>query len=251
MKRNLAALCGLLLLAGPALAQAPGGARAGQPPTAEPDLPASDLLVRYESPALSFRWSLAPEAALEPLLVQDLRSAALADRERAIREAAGAAEAQGRPIQYEWIERWKPRAETDLLLALSAEQYSYTGGAHGNLVLKSVIWDRGENRRLAFADLFEDPAAMFGALKPLFCTALDDARKSRRDGVLGENFADCPDPAAYPIVPEGNDEITSIRILVPPYEAGPWVEGVYEISLPASVVRPFLRARYNSVFTAP
>ena len=118
-------------------------------------------------------------------------------------------------------------------------------------MLKSVIWDRGENRRVAFAELFDDPAAMWGALKPAFCAALDEARKSKRDGELGANFTDCPDPSRYAITPEGNDEIAGIRIFVPPYEAGPWVEGVYEISLPASIVRPYLRPRYNSVFTAP
>ena len=250
MKFPLLACC-FLLVAAPVLAQAPGGERAGQPPASEPELPASDLLVRYQSPTLSFRWSLAPEAALEPALVRDLRSAALADRERAIREAAAAGEIAGRPIQYEWIERWKPEAETDLLLALSAQQYSYTGGAHGNLLLKSVLWDRGANRRIGFAELFADPAAMWAALKPPFCAALDEARSARRGGELGANFADCPEPSAFPVVPEGNDEIGRIRVLVPPYEAGPWVEGVYEVSLPVAVVRPYLLPRYDGVFTRP
>ena len=257
MQKSVVAL--FLLLAGAvASAQAPGGGRAVPPPVVEPELPASDLLVRYQSPTLRFRWSLAPEAALEPALVRDLRSTALANRERAIRAADATAEAAaktgrpaGRPLQSEWIERWVPQAETDLLLALSAQQYSFTGGAHGNLVLKSVLWDRGENRRITFLELFADPKAMLAALKPLFCNALDEARKSRRDGELGEGFADCPDPSAYPIVPEGEGQIDRIRILVPPYEAGPWVEGVYEISLPAAVVRPYLLPRYNSVFTAP
>lgn len=241
-----------LCLATPALAQNPGGPRANAPPSAEPELPASDLLVRYEAPALRFRWSLAPEAALEPSLVRSMRAEALADRAKALREAE-AAFASARPgdrkFQYEWQERWKPEAETDLLLVLSAQQYSFTGGAHGNVLLRSVIWDRGAERRLAFADLFQSPAAAMAALKPEFCKALDAERKERRGGSLGTTFADCPDFAAYPIVPAGNGDISTLRVLVPPYEAGPWSEGVYEITLDVALIRPFLLPRYAPAFT--
>ena len=249
------ALLAALLLAAPAFAQASPSlqsARAGSPPSAEPELPASDLLVRYEGPALSFRWSLAPEAALEPALVRDMRAEALAERAKVLREAE-AASADTRPgdrkYQYEWIERWKPEAETDLLLALSAQQYTYTGGAHGNVLLRSVLWDRGVGRRLGFAELFQTPAKAMAALKPAFCTALDEERKQRRGGELGQTFNDCPDFAAYPIVPMGDGEINALRVLVPPYEAGPWAEGVYEITLDAALVRPFLAARYAPAFT--
>lgn len=256
MKASISRIALLLALLAPLPAQAqnPGGARAGQPPAAEPELPASDLLVRYEAPNLGFRWSLAPEAALEPALVADMRSEALAARAKAIREAdADAANPPpgGRTIRYQWTERWQPEAETDTLLALSARQYSYTGGAHGNIVLRSVIWDRGANRRIAFAELFADPKRATAALKPAFCQALDSERKARRGGQLGSNFADCPDFSAYPIVPVGDGAIGIIKVLVPPYEAGPWAEGVYEISLDAGLVRPFLLPRYAPAFTTP
>lgn len=247
------ALCLLaIVLASPVLAQKPGGAPASPPPAVEPELPASDLLLRYEGPTLSFRWSLAPEAALEPALVRELRSSAIADRAKAQREAeegARAAGDAGRRMQYEWIERWQPDAETDVLLALSARQYSFTGGAHGNLAPKAVIWDRALGHRLAFGQLFADPQAMKAALKPAFCKALDEERKARRGGVANAMFNDCPDPFAYPIVPVGDGKIAEIRVLVPPYEAGPWAEGSYDITLPASVVRAFLLPRFASVFT--
>lgn len=244
-----------LLLAAPALAQNPASLqapRAGTPPGHEPELPASDLLVRYEAPALSFRWSLAPEAALEPALVRDMRAEALAERAKAIREAEAAAKSArpgDRQLQYQWLERWKPEAETDLLLAFSAQQYSFTGGAHGNVLLRSVIWDRGAGRRLNFAELFNDPKGANAALKPAFCKALDEERKSRRGGQLGTAFADCPDFTAYAIVPMGDGAIDTLRVLVPPYEAGPWSEGVYEIQLDVSLVRAFLNPRYAPAFT--
>ena len=255
--RNMALLA-TLLLAAPALAQTKPvslqSARAGSPPATEPELPASDLLVRYESPTLSFRWSLAPEAALEPALVREMRAEALAERQKEIREADAAAAAAGkddRKYQYEWAERWQPEAETDLLLAFSTRQYTFTGGAHGNVMLRAVIWDRAANRRLPFAELFQDPKAATAALKPAFCKALDEERKSRRDGQLGTAFADCPDFTAYAIVPVADGAIDGLKVLVPPYEAGPWAEGVYEIRLDAALVRAFLHPRYASAFTKP
>lgn len=245
-----------LLLSTPALAQtssAPlnSAPRASAPLQAEPELPATDLLLRYESPALRFRWSLAPEAALEPALVTQMRTEALADRQKTIREADEAfqqAKSGGRPYQTEWLARWKLQAETDQLLSFSTRQYSFTGGAHGNVWLRAVIWDRGAGRRISFGELFSDEKAVMALLKPAFCKALDAERKDRRGGQLGGSFADCLDPAAYPIVPEGEGEITSFRVLVPPYEAGPWSEGVYEISLPISLIRPFLLPRYAPAF---
>ncbi|TPE64485.1 DUF4163 domain-containing protein [Sandaracinobacter neustonicus] len=245
-----------LLLAAPAMAQtAPlaSAPRASAPLQAEPELPATDLLLRYESPALSFRWSLAPEAALEPALVTQMRTEALADRQKTIREADEAfkAAAGGRQYQTQWLERWKPQAETDQLLALSAQQYSFTGGAHGNLLMRGVIWDRGAGRRISFGELFKDEKAAMAALKPAFCKALDAERADRRQGQKLEGFTDCPDPSAYPILPVGDGRIGSFLILVPPYEAGPWAEGVYEITVDADPFTAFVLPRYLPAFTRP
>lgn len=249
MSVKLLTFAAALLLAVPVLAQKPGGAAAGPPPGFEPELPASDLLVRNESPKLSFRWSLAPEAALEPALVRLMRGEALATREKAIAAANEATPPGQREFQSQWMERWQVEAETPLLLALSTKQYTFTGGAHGNVVMRGVIWDRSAEQRIGFAELFTDPKAAMAALKPAFCKALDEERKSRRGGQLGSNFADCPDPAAYPIVPVGQGQISSFRVLVPPYEAGPWSEGVYEISVDVSLLTAFLAPRYRADFT--
>jgi hypothetical protein len=242
------------LLAPPAGAQALGGTRATAPAAAEPELPATDLLVRFEGPALHFRWSLAPEAALEPDLVRALRSEALAGRTKALREAEEqvANPPPGRrPIRTEWTERWMAEGETDALIALSARTYSFTGGAHGNLGLRSLIWDRQAGKRLEFAELFADPKAALATLQPAFCKALDAERVVRRQGVRNANFADCPALSGLAVVPMGDGAINSLRVLVPPYTAGPWSEGVYEIALEAEPLRPYLLPRFAGAFAKP
>jgi hypothetical protein len=155
------------------------------------------------------------------------------------------------PIRTEWIERWQAEAETDALIALSARAYSFTGGAHGNLVLRSMLWDRAAARRLEFAELFADPKAALTALQPGFCRALDTQRAVRREGRRDANFADCPALASLPIVPVGDGAITGFRVLVPPYTAGPWVEGVYEIPLESAPILPHLLPRYAAAFAKP
>jgi hypothetical protein len=235
-------------------AQALGGSRAVAPLAPEPELPASDLLVRYEGPGLSFRWSLAPEAALEPALVRQLRGEAIAARERAMREAADAVKnpPPGRgPIPVEWSERWTAEAETDQLLALSSRRYSFTGGAHGNLELGGVIWDRAAARRIAFPELFADPKAAFAAIRPAFCKALDAERAERRQGARAAQFEDCPDLAALTLLPVGAGTVTMLKVAVPPYVAGPWSEGAYEILLDAAPLRPLLLPRYAASFAKP
>jgi hypothetical protein len=242
------------VLVPPAGAQALGGSRATAPAAPEPDLPATDLLVRFEGPALSFRWSLAPEAALEPAFVRALREDALAERAKAIREQdeAIANPPPGRgPIRSEWWERWQAEAETDGLIALSARTYEYSGGAHGNLALRSAIWDRAAGRRIEFGELFADPKAALAALQPGFCKALDAQRLVRRQGQRDPNFSDCPALSSLPVVPVGNGTINSLRVLVPPYTAGPWVEGVYEIALEATPVLPHLSPRFAGAFAKP
>lgn len=242
------------VLVPPANGQSLGGARATAPGAPEPELPASDLLVRFEGPALSFRWSLAPEAALEPAFVRALRSDALAERTKAIREQeeAIANPPPGRgPVRTEWWERWQAEAETDGLIALSARTYEYAGGAHGNLVFRTAIWDRAAGRRIEFAELFDDPKAALAALQPSFCKALDAERARRRGAAKMPNFSDCPALSGLRIVPVGTGTIGSLRVLVEPYTAGPWSEGVYEIALETTPVLPHLGSRFAGAFAKP
>lgn len=242
------------VLVPPARAQTLGGSRATAPLPAEPELPASDLLVRFEGPALHFRWSLAAEAALEPELVRALRSEAITERTKAMREADKAVSdpPPGRgPLRTQWVERWQAESETDSLIALSARTYSFTGGAHGNLGLRSILWDRAAARRLDFADLFTNPKAAYAALQPGFCKALDAQRAVRHSGKRAPNFADCPALPSLPIVPVGDGTINSLRVLVGPYTAGPWSEGAYEISLGIEPIVPHLAPRFAGAFAKP
>jgi len=224
-------------------------------PAAAAPILATDLLVRRDTPALEYRWTAPPHMALEPALFRELKLDGQKSLRRedatAIAAKAGAAKS-GFPFnRYIWSQVWKAEAETPPLLALSSQVYSYTGGAHGNLVITSVLFDRKTQKQIAFADLFTDPKAAFAILTPAWCKALDAERLKKRGTVKLEMFADCPKLESYPVVPMGDGSIRMFRALVPPYEAGPWSEGTYEIPLEATPVAALIKPQYRESFAKP
>jgi len=246
---------GLLLLlwsalAPPALAQAIAQAPAQPQPIA-----AADLMLRADTPELRFRWALPPEATLEPALFSAMRAegeASLASEQKAaLNDEAEARKAKFPFRQYLWNQRWSAEAETPALLALSAKVSGYTGGAHGNAGFATSLFDRAAQARIAFADLFTDPKAAIDALTPGWCKALDAERAARRAGQPNTMFSDCPPLAERTITPMGDPIIYSLRVLVDPYIAGPWSEGVYEIAVDPAPALPFLKPAYRSAFAKP
>jgi len=233
----------LLLLVSPGLAHA------------QAPLAASDLLLRSESPELRFRWSAAPETALEPAVARGLRreaeQALAAERAQAARDAAEAKKG-GFPFRrYDWQQRWSAEGETDTLIAFSALSSQYTGGAHANSGYASLIFDRQAKARIRFADLFSDPKAAFAKLSPAWCQALKEERARRRAGVANDSFGDCPPIAERVIVPVGDGFIHSFRVLAEPYLAGPYSEGRYEIRIDAAPVAGLVKPRFAKGFQQP
>ena len=230
---------------------------AGTASFAKPAAPilATDLLVRRDTPALSYRWTAAPQMALEPKLFRALQ----ADGQKWLRSedaAANANKADAAKNDFPfrgntWSQLWASQAETPHLLAFSSQVYSYAGGAHGNLGFKTALFDRKAQKQIAFADLFTDPKAAYAALTPDWCKALDAERAKRRGTEKLDSFSDCIALKDNPIVPVGDDSIRSLLVLVAPYNAGPWSEGTYEITLDAASIEKLLKPQYRAAFAKP
>lgn len=216
-------------------------------------VPASDLVFRQASPALDWRWRVAPEVASQPALLRRMRATALADaakaRAAAARDAASARKA-GIPVRrYETIVDWSLAADTPRLLALAGQIYSFTGGAHGNTGYAAELWDRTIKRPLTIDALFSDWPRARKLIEPAFCKALAAEQKARRAGqMLGGEFDRCPKLAEQPIVPWGGlgTQAPQFRVLVGPYIAGPYSEGSYLITAAwPEGVRPLVKAIYR------
>lgn len=224
----------------------------------EPPVPASDLLIRQSSPALDWRWRIAPEAATQPALLAALRAEALkqADTERrtATHDEAESSKS-GIPFRkYMTMNDWSLSANTPRLLALAGQTYAFTGGAHGNYGYSAVIWDKTAARRIGFADLFSDWPRARRLLEPAYCAALA-AEQTRRLGeppVGGPNA--CPKLAEQPVLPQAGLATTArqFRVLVAPYLAGSYVEGSYLIDVMwPETVRPLVKPGYRTDLFGP
>jgi hypothetical protein len=215
-------------------------------------IPAAALMLRFGDPDLQFRWTMVPEAVLEPLFFNSL-SAEARDALRSARSEATAAHAtaakSGYPFHaYAYRQRWHLAAETAALLALWSEVYLFTGGAHGNSTYTTALWDRAARVRIDPYDLFTDRAAAAAVLEKDWCRALREEQARRRAGNPMPGFDDCPPLAEQMLLPTGEGRISGFLVLSAPYAAGPYVEGGYEIRIDALPVVPWVKPVYRNAF---
>lgn len=136
-------------------------------------------------------------------------------------------------------------------VSLSAQISDYTGGAHPNHVFDALLWDRRAEKMRDTLELFTSDAAFVDAVRADFCKAIDKERTKRRQGEVMDMFSDCVDPLESTVILGSSNGKTFDRVgfLVPPYIAGPYAEGSYEVTLPVTdkllaLVKPEYRASF-------
>ncbi len=125
-------------------------------------------------------------------------------------------------------------------LSLSGMSEDYSGGAHPNHGPIALLWDKTAGRQREALDLFTSKAALSKAIRAPFCDAIDKERARRRGETVnrnsGDEFDTCLDPVASTLILGSTDRrhFTRLGILLGPYEAGPYAEGDYEVTLPVT-----------------
>jgi len=228
-------------------------------PAASPLPAAVAVSVEDETPLYDFDYAYPAQAAAIPALkawldadIEDVRRSLIAEA----REGRAAAKKAGFDFNpYGHSTRWAVVTDLPGWLSLSAERWSFTGGAHGNPWTEALLWDKGADRRRAAVDLFASKQALSAAVRAPFCDALDRERAKRRgeavDRTSGDMFDECIDPADSTVILGSADRryFTRIGILVDPYEAGPYAEGTYEITLPVTLaVLKAVKPEYRPLF---
>lgn len=150
---------------------------------------------------------------------------------------------------------WSVVASLPDWLSLSAEVSSYEGGAHPNHGYDALLWDRKAGKRRAALDLFTSKAVLSGAIRQDFCRLLDRERAKKRGAPVkrgsDEPFSDCIDPVESTVIlgSAGGKAFDRIGVLIGPYEAGPYVEGGYEVTLPVTAaVLAAVKPEYRGSF---
>lgn len=264
----LAAACGAEEPAAPAQ----GGARPSaaspaamaQPvaaPSAAAVAPAKEAVTEDKNELFEFYYAYPAQAAAIPALKALLETELAKGRKQLEAEARdGRDEARRAEFEYRPYSRdvvWQVVTDTPGWLSLSATISADSGGAHPNYWFGSMAWDKAGNRRLDPVELFSSKAALSRAIREPFCNLLDKERARRRGEPVRRNadelFDDCIDPAEQTVILGSSDRraFNRIGIMVAPYEAGPYAEGSYEVTLPVTpAVLDAVKPEYRASFAA-
>lgn len=195
----------------------------------------------YKSKYAEFDFAWSSEAAAVPVLVKRLHGELRKAKADTI--AGGKMESSFRPgIGWASSTKIPTSGQSPRLLSLSKTYWAFTGGAHGNGRTTGLLWDRKLDKEISFASLFFSASSYRPVLRGPYCEALDQERRKRRggDGKLNNGigeFDSCPKFSDLAIVPADSHHdgrFDQIHLIAPPYLAGPYVEGDYDVALPVT-----------------
>ena len=216
--------------------------------------------VSEETDDFVFNYAYPAEAGKIPALATLLDSKLERERSSLAEESAKAREDardNGFPYnKYSSGMKWKLVANLPDWLSLSGEVSSYTGGAHGNYGVVSLVWDKQAEKAMDGVDLFSSAKALGDALGQRYCNGLDAQRRKKRGPepvAEGDTiFSACPKVGELSVLLGSSNKRTFNRLTLyaGPYVAGPYVEGAYEVNLDVDkavigAVKPEYRASFS------
>jgi hypothetical protein len=197
--------------------------------------------VEEENDLYGFSYSWPAEAAAVPELVAQFTS----ERDKAKGELAASAKLDREERRKQGFDfhpyaaqvTYETRGQSDRLLSLERNVYSFTGGAHGSSGSGAVLWDRNAAHQVSIPDLVQPGQSWTGAVRQPFCVLLDREREKRRGEPVRKDdmFGECPkyeELTALISDDDRNGRFDHVKVIADQYVAGPYVEGPYEISLP-------------------
>jgi hypothetical protein len=214
-----------------------------------------------QNEVIEFHFGWSAEAAAVPQLVARFRT----EMEKAESELIAGARADKASREKEGFDfhgfmsstDYETGGQSERLLSLRVDAGSYTGGAHGNHGIGSLLWDRTAAKEIKDTDLFADAANRDRLLTQRGCDALNKSREEKRGGPVGAGgmFDDCPKLDEIAIIPTDKDKngrFELLTLVASPYVAGPWAEGDYEIQLGVTPdLIASLKSDYRAGFEVP
>lgn len=187
-----------------------------------------------------------------------LKEQAIQDNKAATEEAAAnGTESWFR--QYAMEYRFEATAVEGDIISVLQNVYSYTGGAHPNYALKGIVQQKGQPEPVAIGAVVADAAGFGERLK----SRLTDEKLERiysdmsremvsaevtellgddanAGSVWGKNYVLAPSTEA--------GKFGGITVLFSPYDVGPYAEGSYVITVPASELEGKLTPDWSTRF---
>ena len=243
----------------------PGDAPAQPAPAgdaADPPAPALEDVIEHD-PRYVVGISYPPSAKAHPGLARALDDYAQAARQELMQAVEGLDGPPSAP--YELSLGFRDLMDTPQVVAVAADGSLYTGGAHGQPLVARFVWLPQRQEMLTSARLLASPAGweaiadyageQLGAAAHTRAAdeALDPADRQRLLGVALKMIEEgtAPEPgnfAAFEPVPAADGRIAALRFVFPPYQVGPYADGVQYVEVPAAVLAPHLAPAYRELF---
>ncbi|WP_349644752.1 MULTISPECIES: DUF4163 domain-containing protein [unclassified Bradyrhizobium] len=146
----------------------------------------------------------------------------------------------------------------DRYVSITRQEYSYTGGAHPNTVLDTILWDRTVGKRISIRPFFTelaDGGPTLSALRTAIIDALKAEKKARgvEDSPEMDWFKGI-EPKLLKIGPVSLAPSTvagkssGLVFIYSPYAVGSYAEGSYEAFVPWERFKTFLTADGRAIF---
>ncbi|MCD9029636.1 DUF3298 and DUF4163 domain-containing protein [Luteimonas sp. BDR2-5] len=207
-----------------------------------------------------------PEANRYPGLAAELYAYARSARDELMQSVEGAADLQPGTM-YDLSLRFSVVADTPALLAIAADGSTYTGGAHDNPLIERFVWLVPEQKLLLADDLLTDADGwavvsrfvreqLHAALSQrIDADELEPDERSRMLRTAGRMIDEGSQPDVTnfrqfePVLGRG-DRLAGLRFVFPPYQVGPYSDGIQTVEVPAAVLLPYVAAPYRGLFAA-
>lgn len=248
--------------AAPAAPQVPAADQAAAPPPA-PVAEIKDVIETNERYVVGI--SYPPSARKYPGLAAHLKQYADAARAELLEAVDGLG--NDKPTApYDLTLSFTDVLDTPQMVAVAADGNSYTGGAHGSPLIARFVWLPQHNKLLTAKELVPQAAgwkSISDYVREQLHTKLservdaDDMPPAERAEMIREagkmidegSEAEADNFSQFEPVVGSDGKLSALRFVFPPYQVGPYADGVQTVDVPASVLLPQVAPAYRGYFS--
>lgn len=133
--------------------------------------------------------------------------------------------------------------------------FSFTGGAHPNHSYFSVNFVKDTEKIIDLNDLFDNEKEALNAISSYAISNILKQKSERlHENIPEDEWLDegaGPEIKNYGIfefVPGKKGKVEALNFIFPPYQVGPYVEGVYEVKVPSTVFGEYINTDFKENF---
>ncbi|MGP9811819.1 PdaC/SigV domain-containing protein [Rhodopseudomonas sp. NSM] len=146
----------------------------------------------------------------------------------------------------------------DRYVSIVRTDYSYTGGAHPNTDINTILWDKAQGKRISIRPFFTETADGGPAMKAMVTGVLASLKTEKKARGADDSDTDYVKSIAPNLLKIGAVTLTpsteagksaGLTFHYPPYAVGAYAEGAYNAYVPWQTLTPHLSAEGAAIFS--